>query len=87
MDCRTVSLSAPRGELIRFEIPGFGLVHMRPGNLTECMTRTAEMSVPEIRQSLISEGWDLGIFEAMPESISRISWIAIWGECHGHGIF
>ena len=87
MECRPVSLSAPRGELVRFEIPGFGLVHMRPGNLAECIARTEEMTIPEIRQSLISDGWELGIFEAMPLSISRISWIAIWGECHGHGIF
>jgi len=87
MERSTVSLSTPRGELIRFEIPGFGLVHMRPGNLAECMTRTEEMTIPEIRQSLISEGWSLGILDGPSDAISRISWVAVWGECHGHGIF
>jgi len=79
------SLSAPNGSRIRFEIPGFGVSVFTPQNFTALLDVTKDMDVSYIVRSLRNDGWDLGVMSGPQQEITRIEWIAVYGECNGYG--
>ncbi|QWT30121.1 hypothetical protein SEA_TUNATARTARE_259 [Streptomyces phage TunaTartare] len=72
-----------RSSIIKFEIPEFGLAKFTPENLGRLLHVTKDMDAECIVRSLWNDGFGYSIQE-WPE-LTRIEWIAIYGECHGYG--
>lgn len=68
--------------IIKFEIPVFGLAKFTPENLQLLLDMTKNMDVNYIVHSLWNDGFEYSVEEW---ELTRIEWVAIYGECHGYG--
>lgn len=70
---------------IKFEIRGYGLATFTPQNLTALLDITKDMDADYIVRSLRCDGWELTVMSSPMQELTRIEWIAVYGECHGYG--
>jgi hypothetical protein len=76
-----------KSSCIRFEIPGFGLSKFTPESFTKLLVDTAEMTTADILSELGDAGWTLDVMiNGTLEKLSRIEWVAIWGECNAYAL-
>jgi hypothetical protein len=78
-------MSAQNGSRIVFEIPGFGVAVFKPLHFTSLLDVTKEMDVSAIVRSLENDGWDLAVMAGPQQELTRIEWLAVYGEANGYG--
>ncbi len=78
--------STPNGNVVRFEIPGYGITEFRPRMFSALLAdMLGKMTIPEIVRELRDMGWDYGVMEE-PGKLTLLEWIAIYGESTGMGM-
>ncbi|WMI33630.1 hypothetical protein SEA_KENREY_268 [Streptomyces phage Kenrey] len=78
--------STPNGHVVRFEIPGFGVTKFRPEAFERLYVSLMHCPVSMTVANLREHGFDLAVMNQPHDELSKLEWIAIWGECSGKGL-